>query len=133
MRMMTESPLLDTMARQWWIVLRGVLAVLFGIAAIAWPALTFGVLLVLFGAFAIADGVVSLVEGVQASGRRRSTSLIAGLPSVVIGVSVFLWPGLSALALLFFIAAWAIASGVLEVAGAIVLRHEIEDEPGSCR
>ena len=129
MRVVTRSSLLDTMARYWWAFLvRGVLAVLFGIAAIVWPRLTFQVLLALFGVFAIADGIVSLVGGLQSTGRARWTSLIAGLASVVIGVSVFLWPGLTAVALVFFIAAWAIVTGILEVGGAIALREQLEDE-----
>jgi uncharacterized membrane protein HdeD (DUF308 family) len=129
MRVSSRSSLLDTMARHWWaFVARGVLAVLFGIAAIVWPALTFQVLLVLFGVFAIVDGIVSIVGGLQSAGRTRWTSLLAGVVSVVIGVGVFLWPGVTALALVYFIAAWAILTGIMEVAGAIALRAEIEDE-----
>ncbi len=129
MHVITRSSLLDKMAARWSaFVVRGVLTVLFGIAAIVWPRLTFQVLLVLFGLFAIADGIVSLVAGSRGTGRTRWTSVIAGVASIVIGVAVFLWPGLTAIALLFFIAAWAIVTGVLEVAAAIALRDQIEDE-----
>ncbi len=129
MDVISRSSLLDAMARSWWtFVVRGVLMVLFGIAAILWPGLTFSSMLVLFGVFAIAQGLVSVIEGFRGTDRTRWSSIVSGILSVAIGVAVFVWPGLTALALLYFIAAWAIITGVIEIAAAISLRDQIEDE-----
>lgn len=54
--------------------------------------------------------------------------ILAGLAGLLAGVLTFLWPGITALVLLYVIAGWSIVTGVLEVAAAIRLRKEIEDE-----
>jgi uncharacterized membrane protein HdeD (DUF308 family) len=54
--------------------------------------------------------------------------VIVGLSGIVAGILTFMWPGITALVLLMFIAAWAIVSGVFQIWGAIRLRHEIEGE-----
>lgn len=105
----------------WWLLaIRGLLAVLFGIAAIVWPGLTLLVLVLLFGAYALLDGVTAVVVAFQ---ERKIFSrwwvlLIAGLVGIIVGLIAFFWPAITALALLYVIAAWAIVTGVLEIAAA---------------
>ncbi len=105
----------------WWILgIRGLLAVLFGLAAIVWPRLTLLVLVLLFGAYALVDGVIAVVVSLQV--RRVFTRwwvlLLEGLVGIIAGLLTFLWPGITALALLYVIAAWAIVTGVFEIAAA---------------
>lgn len=123
--------MLLTLAQNWWaIVLRGVFAVLFGLAAFLWPGLTLTVLVLLYGAYALIDGVLAVIWSLA---RRRAGPfpwgvLLAGLAGILVGVVTFFWPGLTALALLYLIAAWAIVRGVFEIIAAIALRREIDNE-----
>lgn len=119
------------LARNWWIVvLRGVLAVLFGIMCFAWPGITLAALVLLYGAYALVDGVFALVSAIL--GRPRAEPwwalLIEGLAGIAVGIMTFAWPGITALVLLFLIAAWSIVTGVFEIVAAIRLRREIQGE-----
>ena len=124
-------PLLEQVAHNWgWVTLRGVVAVLFGLMAFAWPGLTLATLVLVWGAFALADGVLSLVAAFRGgeSGRPFWSLAIVGLLGIAAGVLAWAWPGVTALVLLMFIAAWAIVMGAFQIAAAIRLRKEIEGE-----
>jgi uncharacterized membrane protein HdeD (DUF308 family) len=103
---------------------------LFGIATLFAPGLSLLALVLLFGAYAFADGVLALITAV----RRRGASepwwllLLEGIAGIGAGVLTLLWPGISALVLLYLIAMWAIVTGGLEIAAAIRLRKMITDE-----
>src|SRR5262245_11439403 len=119
------------LARNWWVLaIRGVAAILFGIGAFVWPGLTLAVLVLLFGAYALVDGVFAVVAGIAAYGQQERwwMMLLEGLAGIVIGILTFAWPGVTALVLLYFIAAWSIVTGAFEIAAAIRLRKEIEGE-----
>jgi uncharacterized membrane protein HdeD (DUF308 family) len=119
------------LARNWWaLALRGLAAILFGIAALVVPHIALVVLIALFGAYALVDGIFAIVSAVRAAQRhvRWWPLLVEGLAGIVIGVLTFVWPGLTALVLLYFIASWAIVTGVFEVLAAIRLRREIRGE-----
>ena len=123
--------MLGMLARNWWVlVLRGVLAILFGVAAWAWPDLTLTVLVAFFGAYALVDGVFAVVAGIASHGENRRwwAELLVGVAGIVAGILTWVWPGVTTLALLYLIAAWAIATGVFEIAAAIELRKAIENE-----
>jgi uncharacterized membrane protein HdeD (DUF308 family) len=122
---------IDTLARNWWVLLlRGIAGIIFGILTFVWPEISLTALVLLFGAFAFADGVLSLINGI----RERQTNdrwwlmILQGLMGIAAGVVTLLWPGISALALLYVIAAWALVTGALEIAAAIRLRKVIEGE-----
>jgi uncharacterized membrane protein HdeD (DUF308 family) len=112
------------------LALRGLAAIVFGVLAFVWPDITLFALVLLFGAYMLVDGIFAIVAAVRAAGReaRWWLLLIEGVLGVLAGLVAAFWPGLTALALLYFIAAWAIVSGILEVIGAIRLRREIEGE-----
>jgi uncharacterized membrane protein HdeD (DUF308 family) len=119
------------LARNWWLlVVRGALAIVFGILAFALPGATVTALVILFGAFMLVDGVFGLVSAWRRAERRMSwwPLLLEGLSGVAIGIITFLWPGVTAFALLYLIAAWAFVTGIFEIAAAIRLRREIRGE-----
>jgi uncharacterized membrane protein HdeD (DUF308 family) len=117
--------------RNWWILaLRGLAAVLFGVLAFVWPGITLLTLVFLFGWYAVANGVLSFILAAKApKDFPRFTGLVLpGLFSVAAGVIAFVVPGITALALLLLIAAWAIVNGIMEIVAAIRLRKEITNE-----
>jgi uncharacterized membrane protein HdeD (DUF308 family) len=118
-------------ARNWWaLALRGLVAVLFGLAALFWPGLVLAVLILLFGAYALVDGVLAVIAAFRSSGggTRRRLLLIEGVISILFGIFALFWPDLTALALLYIVAFWAILIGIARILMAIMLRREIENE-----
>jgi uncharacterized membrane protein HdeD (DUF308 family) len=112
------------------VALRGVAALAFGILTLIWPDLTLWALVLLFGAFVLVDGVFMLAAAIRnepGTGQRRGWLIFEGIVGVTIGVITFVWPDITALALLFVIAAWALILGALRLAGAIQMRREIND------
>ena len=124
--------MLEYLSRHWWsVTFRGALAVVFGVVAWIWPDITLHALVLLYGFYALVDGLLALAAlllgGSLVSGR-RGWLVVEGVAGIAAGVIAFLWPGITALVLLYLIAAWAIATGVLEVAVAIWLRRELRGE-----
>ena len=119
------------MSVYWWVLLlRGVLAILFGIAAYAWPGMTLVTLVTLFGAFALVDGIFDVFHAF--SGRKEDEHwwvlLLEGLLGIAIGVITFQAPEVTATVLILYIGFWAMATGVLRIILAVRLRKEIEGE-----
>jgi uncharacterized membrane protein HdeD (DUF308 family) len=110
------------------LIIRGLLGIVIGVLAFAWPGLTIIALVGIFALYAFIDGAANLVMGL--AGRRGKWWAVAleGLVGIAAGVVTFFWPGITALALIFFIASWAIVTGLLEIVAAIRLRHEISGE-----
>jgi uncharacterized membrane protein HdeD (DUF308 family) len=128
---MAEERLLAQFGRAWWLVtLRGVAAVVFGGLAFIWPGMTILALILVWGAYAIADGVLALIAAyrVRERGRPMLALLLIGVLGLAAGIVAFIWPGLTALALLLLIAAWAFVMGIFQIAAAIRLRREIRHE-----
>src|SRR5215218_2533173 len=122
------QPALPTMSGTWWaMVLRGIAAVLFGLAALFWPGLTLFVLLVCFGVYALVDGLLAIVAGIRASGGRRWLLLAEGILGLLAGLVVLFWPGEMALVLVYVISTWAIFTGLLKVVMAVAFRREMEN------
>ncbi|MCP9955104.1 MULTISPECIES: HdeD family acid-resistance protein [Actinomadura] len=120
----------EPMTRHWWVLaLRGAFAILFGIAAWVWPGITVWALVVLFGAYALVDGVFALAAAFRdTTGGPRGMLLLSGVAGVGLGVVALVWPGITAFVLLMLIAAWAVATGVLEIVAAVALRKELRGE-----
>lgn len=118
-------------SRNWWMLaLRGLVAVLFGVFAFAWPKMALLTLVMLFGTYALVDGILALVTAFRApKGYPRFGRLIFhGVLGIVAGVLAFAWPGITAMALLFMIAGWAILTGLMEITEAVELRKVLAHE-----
>ncbi len=104
--------------------LRGVLAIAFAVVVLVWPNIGLTSLIALFGAYALVSGLGAIAGAfnVPVQGGRRGWLVFEGLLGIAVGVVVFVWPDLSALGLLYAIAAWAIALGIFEIALAFALR-----------
>jgi len=122
--------MLATVARSWWtLVLRGVLAIVFGVVAWLLPDTALRALIVVFAAYALVDGVFALIAAFGRGGEERRLPLILeGVLGIGAGIVALVWPGLTTLALLYVIAAWAIVTGVFEIIAAVELRREIDNE-----
>jgi uncharacterized membrane protein HdeD (DUF308 family) len=122
------QPALPMLAGNWWaLLLRGIAAVLFGLAALFSPGVTLFVLIVFFGAYAMVDGALAIVAGFRGSEGSRWLLLAEGVLGVLAGLVAFFWPGMTALVLLFLISAWAILTGLLKVIMAIAFRRKVEN------
>jgi uncharacterized membrane protein HdeD (DUF308 family) len=123
--------MVDVLARNWWaILIRGIAAILFGLCAFFIPGAALWALVILFGAYCLVDGVFAIVASVRAaqSHERWGQLLFTGIVGVLAAAVTWFYPGLTALALLYVIAAWAIVTGVLEIGAAIRLRREMTGE-----
>lgn len=117
--------------KYWWsFFVRGVVAILLGLAAIFMPGITLELLAVLLAAFFLADGVFSLAASV--GGKKLDSRwwllLLEGLAGIIIGIITIVWPALTVVVLVLFVGFWALVTGILEIAAAIKLRHEIRGE-----
>jgi uncharacterized membrane protein HdeD (DUF308 family) len=131
--MMNERTLVTGMARYWWaFILRGVLAIGFGVAAFVWPDVTLVVLVFLFAAWVFVDGIFALIGaltgGETATGWNRWLMGILGVVSIAAGLLAFFWPAITAVVLAILISSWAIVTGVFQIVAAIMLRREINNE-----
>jgi uncharacterized membrane protein HdeD (DUF308 family) len=120
------------LARWWWtFILRGVLAIVFGIVAFLVPQLGIAVLIGLFAAWALVDGVTSVFAGWRLRGSARSwwLQLLEGVVSIAAGVSALvLPPDVIASLLVVIIGAWSVVTGIFEIVMAVRLRQEIKGE-----
>src|SRR5438270_3084601 len=110
-----------SLSRNWWVLLlRGVVAILFGVAAFLWPGPALYVMILLFGAYALLDGLFALFAALsgQVSGDNLWALLLEGAIGVAVGICTFAWPAVTWLALAYLIAFWAIATGVFEIVAA---------------
>jgi len=116
--------LIETLKRHWWVpVLRGIAAVVFGVMAFVYPGLTAAVLVLLFGAWVLVDGIFRVIGAIagRASDSEWGFNLIIGIIGIIIGLLTFHAPRITALALVIYIAVWALMIGATEIALAIKL------------
>jgi len=124
------TPLLHALAKYWWLfLLRGIVAIIFGVLSFMWPGITLLTLVLFWGAFALVDGVLALGHAIMGGGvAPRWWLALVGLAGLAAGIVTFMNPGLTTVVLLYFVAGWAIALGVFQIVGAIQLRKQIENE-----
>ena len=125
------SAVLAALAENWWLLLlRGLVAIAFGVIAFFWPDITLVALTYLFGIYAIVDGVVAIWAAFNAplgdAGPRWWLGL-SGVVSILAGIAAFAYTGMTTLVLLMVIAIWAIIIGIVQIWGAIELRKILDD------
>ncbi len=128
---MTHGRTLEYLHESWgWIALRGLVAVLFGLLAMAWPGITLVALVLLWGAYALVDGVLALIAAFRIRDRGRPTwpFAVIGVLGIAAGVVTFVMPDITARVLLAVIALWALLMGAFQVVAAIRLRKDIDHE-----
>jgi uncharacterized membrane protein HdeD (DUF308 family) len=128
---MAPGALTRALGKNWWLfLLRGFAAIMFGILSLIWPGISLVTLILLYGAYALVDGACALFAGIFGTSAiaPRWWLVIVGLLGIAVGIATFVWPGITALILLFFIAGWAIATGIFQIIGAIQVRKEIDNE-----
>jgi uncharacterized membrane protein HdeD (DUF308 family) len=123
---METFPLLRQIARDWWtVLLRGILAILFGVLALVNPAVAGLALVTVFGVYALIDGAFAIAGGVR---RKHGWGVVHGVIALLAGIAAFVRPVVTALALTTLVGAFAIVSGLVQIAVAWRTRHEIEGE-----
>jgi uncharacterized membrane protein HdeD (DUF308 family) len=123
--------LIETLRRHWWVpVIRGIAAIGFGIIAFVYPGLTIATLVLFFGAWILIDGIFRIVGAIghRASDPDWGWQLVIGLLGIIVGLLTFHAPQITALALVIYIAAWALMIGASEIALAVKMRREIKGE-----
>ena len=130
--------MIKAVSKYWWVFsLRGIIAIVFGLAALLWPALTLGVMVLLFGFFALLEGLLTVVTSFGKGDEKGGwTLLLEGLVGllvcviVLLGTSIgsILWPKVAAVMLVYYIAGWAILAGLFKIITAFRIRREVKGE-----
>ena len=130
-RVALASTIAAPLARHWWVfLLRGLVAIVFGLFGFFYPGATLLTLVLFYGAYALVDGVFAIVSAVRGKEgmRPRWWLAVVGVLGIVAGLVTYLMPGLTTLVLLTVIGVWALLYGITEIVGAIRLRKEIDNE-----
>ena len=111
-------------------MIRGIAAIVFGVIAFVYPGLTIATLVLFFGAWVLIDGIFRIVGAIghRASDPDWGWQLVIGILGIVVGLLTFHAPQITALALVIYIAAWALMIGASEIALAVKMRREIKGE-----
>ena len=110
----------ETLVRNWWLfTLRGVLGIVFGLIALIFPGPTILSLVILFSAYMLVDGVFGIISAVRAIRRKEDRwglLIFEGLIDIAVGILAFLWPGITVVAFVLLVGAWAIVTGAVMTA-----------------
>jgi uncharacterized membrane protein HdeD (DUF308 family) len=108
----------------WWLVVVGLLGIGAGVVTFAWPVITAVVLVLIIGAWALVHGIFEIIGAIQL--RKEIDNewwlILSGAISVVFGLILLFAPGAGALGLIWAIAAYSIAFGILFIGLALRLR-----------
>lgn len=123
--------MIETLKRHWWVpVIRGIAAIVFGVIAFTHPVMAIATLVLFFGAWVLIDGIFRIVGAIRhrSSDTDWAWQLVIGIIGIIVGLLTFHAPQVTALALVIYIAAWALMIGASEIVMAVKLRHEIKGE-----
>ncbi len=122
---------LEVLARNWWLVLlRGILAIAFGLIALFYPAAALLGLVLFFAAYVFVDGIFAIIAAFRGdeAGNRFWLLLLEGVTGIIIGVLTLLLPGVTLLALIYLMAAWAVVFGIARIITAVEVRRQVRNE-----
>jgi uncharacterized membrane protein HdeD (DUF308 family) len=122
---MLENIGVQAIKRNWWMLaVRGVLAIIFGLIALIAPGIALLAFIFVFAAYALIDGIMAVYIAIRERGSlsRWGWVLFEGILGIIIGIVAFIHPGFTALVLLYFVAIWAIVTGIMEIAAAFAIR-----------
>ncbi len=128
---MVQDIVAPIVLRNWWIMaLRGLLAVIFGLIALVFPRIALLAFIYVFAAYALVDGGIAIITSIQERDLlyRWGWVLFEGILSVLAGIIAFANPGLTALVLLYLVAAWAVVTGIMEIVAAFAIREFVSRE-----
>jgi uncharacterized membrane protein HdeD (DUF308 family) len=117
--------------RYWWLFLiRGLFGLALGVFALTYPGATLAAVVLLIGAYLIVDGIIAVAKAIQIlrTDQHWWVLMIEGILGIVVGLAIFLWPGITAVTLAFLVGYWAIISGVFTIAGAVRIRGHVGNE-----
>ena len=117
--------------RTWWsLLIRGLVAVLFGILAITWPDRILEFIVTLLGIFVLVVGIFATVGALmhRAASKRWMLVLIPGLIGIIIGIITIVWPAVFTVIIFYLIAIWALVHGIMEIHNALKLRKDVQGE-----
>src|SRR5262245_29558819 len=123
-------PGLHALATNWWLLLLlRIAGIIFGFLSFAWPGITLLTLIIFYVAYALIDGIFAIGAAFRGGeAQSRWWLILIGIFGIAAGFLTFLWPGITALVLALFIGAWSLIHGIFEIAGAIKIRKEIDNE-----
>lgn len=112
-------------ANPWSLVVRGIVALIFGLLLVLWPGLTIATLILLFAAFAIIDGIMIIIMAMvdRKRGPMWTSFIPLGIVGIVLGILILVWPGMTLLILIYLIAAWALISGIGQIVNAFAVKN----------
>jgi uncharacterized membrane protein HdeD (DUF308 family) len=116
--------MIDILVRNWWaFVIRGALAILFGLIALFLPGVTMLSLVFVFAVYAVADGLLAIVSAVRAAeqSQRWGYLLLEGIVGIVAGIIAAALPAMTVAVFIALIAAWAIITGGFMLAASVRL------------
>jgi uncharacterized membrane protein HdeD (DUF308 family) len=128
--MLTSRDETDLASRWGWVVLRGIVAILFGLFAFARPGAMSLAFIMLFAAYTFIGGIATIVAAARRSrtGANWGMLMLDGVLGIAVAIVAVLWPATALVAFIWVLAAWAIVTGALEIGSAISLRKVIEHE-----
>lgn len=127
---MPDSPLNMLVSNWWMLAIRGCFAILFGLFALLWPIATMQLLVLFFGTYALVDGIIAILAALAGKTEEGSwwALVLEGILGIGAGIVTLTWPGITVLLLITLIGAWAIVTGIVEIAAAFFLRKKMESE-----
>jgi uncharacterized membrane protein HdeD (DUF308 family) len=119
------------LAKKIWIfaIIRGALAIIFGLIAFFGPIATAIALAIVIGVFAIVTGIFDIIEAIRHRGSSSMVlRIVLGAISILFGIFVLVWPGISLGILVIIVGVWAIVTGILQVMSSV--RHRADPDSG---
>ncbi|MGZ3497250.1 MAG: HdeD family acid-resistance protein [Vulcanimicrobiaceae bacterium] len=122
--------MIEALSSRWWLFLaRGIAAILLAIVAFTRPGLALESLVIIFGAYAFVGGVLMFVAAASgAAGDRSWAILLEGVIGIVLAFFIWSYRGYSTAVFVYFIAGWAIVSGIAQIVAGVQLRDVIDNE-----